>query len=147
MKNLFYLFLAVTMFACSGGGDDDNSPSTPASIEGTYVGTFEIPVGPYTPNGDSGSFTVTTTGSFDDFYPLEGTITSSVFGSSEVNGGYIELDESNELIFSISVLSLGNEWPNVEVYGFDGVIVNGQITNGVVTTAHTQDGTFTGFRQ
>ena len=143
MKKLL-LLSAFIIFACSS---DDSSPSTSASIEGTYVGTFEIPVGPYTPNGDSGSFTVTTIGSFDDFYPLEGTITSSVFGSSEVNGSYIELDESNELIFSISVLSLGNEWPNVEVYGFDGVIVNGQITNGVVTTAHTQDGTFTGFRQ
>ena len=143
MKKLL-LLSALFIFACSS---DDSSPSTSASIEGTYVGTFEIPVGPYTPNGDSGSFTVTTIGSFDDFYPLEGTITSSVFGSSEVNGSYIELDESSELIFSISVLSLGNEWPNVEVYGFDGVIVNGQITNGVVTTAHTQDGTFTGFRQ
>ncbi len=143
MKRILIL-TAILVFACSS---DDSSPSTTASIEGTYVGTFEIPVGPYTPNGDSGSFTVTTIGSFDDFYPLEGTITSSVFGSSEVNGSYIELDESNELIFSISVLSLGNEWPNVEVYGFDGVIVNGQITNGVVTTAHTQDGTFTGFRQ
>jgi hypothetical protein len=28
MKNLFYLFLAVTMFACSSGGDDNNSNQT-----------------------------------------------------------------------------------------------------------------------
>ena len=28
MKNLLYLFLAVTMFACSSGGDDNNSNET-----------------------------------------------------------------------------------------------------------------------
>ena len=76
MKNLFYLFLAVTIFACSSNSSSNSS----SSVEGTYTGTFNIPAGPYTPNGDSGSFTVSTFSSIglEDFYPLEGTITSQI---------------------------------------------------------------------
>ena len=59
----------------------------------------------------------------------------------------IELDENNQLVISFTALGLGDEWPNVEVYSFDGIIVNGQITNGLVTTAHTPDGSFTGSKQ
>ena len=142
MKNLFYLFLAVTIFACSSNSSSNSS----SSVEGTYTGTFNIPAGPYTPNGDSGSFTVSTSSAFDDFYTLEGTITTTVFGTDNVNG-YIELDENNQLVISFTALGLGDEWPNVEVYSFDGIIVNGQITNGLVTTAHTPDGSFTGSKQ
>ena len=146
MKNLFYLFLAVTIFACSSDSSSSNSSS---SVEGTYTGTFNIPAGPYTPNGDSGSFTVSTFSSIglEDFYPLEGTITTTIFGTDNINGSYIELDENNQLVISFTALGLGDEWPNVEVYSFDGIIVNGQITNGLVTTAHTPDGSFTGSKQ
>ena len=144
MKNILYLFLAVTIFSCSSNSSSSNSSS---SVEGTYTGTFNIPAGPYTPNGDSGSFTVSTSSAFDDFYTLEGTITTTVFGTDNVNGSYIELDENNQLVISFAALGLGDEWPNIEVYSFDGIIVNGQITNGIVTTAHTPDGSFTGSKQ
>jgi len=146
MKNLFYLFLAVTILACSSNSSSSSSNSS-SSVEGTYTGTFNIPAGPYTPNGDSGSFTVSTSSAFDDFYTLEGTITTTVFGTDNVNGSYIELDENNQLVISFAALGLGDEWPNIEVYSFDGIIVNGQITNGIVTTAHTPDGSFTGSKQ
>ena len=33
MKNIFYLFLAVTMFACSGGGDGDNNSNDDCPID------------------------------------------------------------------------------------------------------------------
>jgi hypothetical protein len=134
MKNLFYLFLAVTIFACSSNSSSNSS----SSVEGTYTGTFNIPAGPYTPNGDSGSFTVSTFSSIglEDFYPLEGTITTTIFGTDNINGSYIELDENNQLVISFTALGLGDEWPNV-----------GQITNGLVTTAHTPDGSFTGSKQ
>jgi hypothetical protein len=146
MKNILYLFLAVTIFACSSDSSSSSSNSS-SSVEGTYTGTFNIPAGPYTPNGDSGSFTVSTSSAFDDFYTLEGTITTTIFGTDNINGSYIELDENNQLVISFTALGLGDEWPNVEVYSFDGIIVNGQITNGLVTTAHTSDGSFTGSKQ
>jgi len=97
MKNLFYLFLAVTIFSCSGGGDDDNNNTTNSEFQGEWSGTFSGDdngtwTGGINSNGDVSGNAYSTI--FNDNYSLEGSVSSSgqfqaTFGTSSVGGEFI----------------------------------------------------------
>lgn len=140
MKKLIYLVLIVLISACS-----TNSLS---GIEGTWTGTFVIPPGPYTPNGDDGTFSVSI-GPNDmidsDLYLMDGTITSNFFNETYELGleGSFERNSSGDWEFDMAPM-FGNTFPNIEIYFFTAAVVGDELINGIITTNHTPDGTFTG---
>ena len=95
MKKLLLLTFVFTLFACSGG-DDDNDNTTNSEFQGELSGTFSVDDnGTWTAginsNGDvSGTANSTT---FSDTYSLEGSVSSSgqfqaTFGTSSAGGGF-----------------------------------------------------------
>ena len=137
MKKTLFLLSALLIFACSS---DDSSNNT--SISGSWQGTFNIPVGQYTPDGDFGTITFDAEEFESDLYFTRGTIISNVYGEYEFgafSGGYIEKNESNQWVYSGSAV-FAESLPG-EVYFFEGIIENNSVEDIVVTT-HAPNGTF-----
>ena len=138
MKKLLYLFLAITIISCGGDDDENNN-----SISGRWQGTFNIPAGPYTPDGDFGTITFEAEEFESDFYFTRGTIISDVYGEYEfgaLDGGYIEKNESGQWSYYGSAI-FGGGVPVGEVYFFEGIIQNNRVEDIVITT-HAPNGTF-----
>ena len=136
MKKLL-LLSALLIFACSSDDSANNS-----SISGRWQGTFNIPVGQYTPDGDYGTITFEAEEFDSDFYATRGTIVSNVYGEYEfgaISGGYIEKNESDQWVYTGSAV-FGDSWPG-EVYFFEGIIQNNSVEDIVITT-HAPNGTF-----
>ena len=136
MKKLI-LLSALLIFACSS---DDSANNT--SISGRWQGTFNIPVGPYTPDGDYGTITLEAEEFDSDFYATRGTIVSNVYGEYEfgaISGGYIEKNESDQWVYTGSAV-FGDSSPG-EIYFFEGIIQNNNVEDIVITT-HAPNGTF-----
>ena len=137
MKKLL-LFSALFIFACSS---DDSSNNT--SISGSWQGTFNIPVGQYTPDGDFGTITFDAEEFESDLYLTRGTIISNVYGEYEhgaITGGSIEKNESDQWEYSgAATFQLFD--PVGEVYFFDGIIQNNSV-EGIVRTTFAPNGTF-----
>ena len=136
MKKTIFLLSAFLIFACSS----DSANNT--SISGSWQGTFNIPVGQYTPDGDFGTITFEAEEFESDLYFTRGTIISNVYGEYEFgafSGGYIEKNESNQWVYSGSAV-FGDSLP-CEVYFFEGIIENNSVED-IVETTHAPDGTF-----
>ena len=87
MKNLFYLFLAVTMFACSGGGDGSDNQSS-----GTLSGTYQ------TNEGDSGTWNLSPIYVDGSYTEYSGEIVSDLYGTEPLEG-WTSSDDSLDLKF------------------------------------------------
>ena len=91
MKNILYLFLAVTIFACSGGGDGSDNQSS-----GTLSGTYQ------TNEGDSGTWNLSPISVDVSYTEYSGEIVSDLYGTEPLEG-WTSSDEDVLMFFADNI--------------------------------------------
>jgi len=114
MKNIFYLFLAVTMFSCSSDDSSEDSPLPTYTIEGKWLIEGSVPAG--------NTMYLYEDGVRYTYYCVEGDC-NALYNSYEANDGN-HIPTTNPYTFENNVLTVdlhfGNELVTPVAFECDG---------------------------